>query len=51
MLKSKAQAKVWTRVAEKLVTDDSLRGTYDGVPLVTSAGPCTVSTLKGAPIK
>merc|ERR1719329_173878 len=33
--------------AEKLVTDDSLRGTYDGVPLVTSAGPCTVSTLKG----
>ena len=29
----------------------SLRGAYDGVPLVTSAGPCTVASLKGSPIK
>jgi len=51
MLKSKAAQKVWDRVAAKLATDDSLRGTYDGVPLVTSKGPCTVSSLKGSPIK
>jgi len=51
MLKSKSAQKVWDRVAEKLSTDSSLCGTYDGVPLVTSAGPCTVASLKGSPIK
>ena len=30
MLKSKSAQKVWDRVAEKLVTDGNLVGTYDG---------------------
>lgn len=51
MLKSKSAQKVWDRVAEKLATNDKLEATYDGVPLVTSKGPCTVATLKGSPIK
>ena len=51
MLKSKSAQKVWDRVVEKLQTDDSLRGTYDGKALVTSAGACSVPTLKGAGIR
>ena len=51
VLKSKSAQKVWDRVVEKLQTDDSQRGTYDGKALVTSAGACSVPTLKGAGIR
>ena len=51
MLKSKSAQKVWDRVVEKLQTDDCQRGTYDGKVLVTSAGACSVPTLKGAGIR
>lgn len=50
-LKSKAQLKVWDRVVEKLSTDGACIAKYDGKALLTSAGPCFVKSLTGAPIK
>ena len=42
--------KIWEALAPKVRTDENLIATYDGQPLVTSAGPCTVSKAKNAPI-
>jgi len=43
--------KVWEAVLEKkLVTDDSGVATWDGKPIESSAGPCKVASLTGAPI-
>lgn len=42
--------KIWEDVAKGLKTNDELQGTYEGKPLLTSAGPCTVLSAKGAPI-
>lgn len=61
-LKSKSALDAWKRVASLLATDGDRVGTYKGpategsapvsVPrkLLTSAGPCTAATLKGAAI-
>lgn len=42
--------KIWEALAPKLKTNDSLVATYDGQPIVTAAGPCTVSKANNAPI-
>lgn len=59
-LKSKSALDAWKRVSSLLSTDSDRVGTYMGqseggssVPrkLMTSAGPCTVQSLKGAAIR
>lgn len=61
-LKSKSALDAWKRVGAMLATDSDLTGTYtspslstgeEGVKrrLLTSGGPCTVRTLKGAAIR
>jgi len=42
--------KMWNVVAETLVTDAACVATWSGQALLTSAGPCTVPSLAGAPI-
>jgi methionine--tRNA ligase beta chain len=42
--------KVWEAVAKDLATADGGIATWQGKPLETSAGPCSVPTLVGAPI-
>jgi hypothetical protein len=42
---------VWERVASKLRTNEDLVVTYNGVPLVTNSGPCTVASLRHAVIR
>lgn len=42
--------KVWEVVAKDLVTTEGGIGTWQGKVLETSAGPCSVPTLVGAPI-
>ena len=61
-LKSKSALDAWKRVGALLATDSDLMGTYTSLPLspegtevkrklLTSGGPCTVRTLKGAAIR
>ena len=61
-LKSKSALDAWKRVGAMLATDSDLMGTYTSPPLsageaevkrklLTSGGPCTVRTLKGAAIR
>jgi tRNA-binding EMAP/Myf-like protein len=40
----------WTAIAGDLRTDGARVATYKGVPLTTSAGPCTAPTQADAPI-
>ena len=40
----------WALVAPLLTTSDSKVACFQGVPLTTSAGPCTVPTLPSSPI-
>jgi methionyl-tRNA synthetase len=42
--------KIWNTVTPDLKTDDSCVATWEGKPLLTSAGPCTVPSLTAAPI-
>eukprot|EP00873_Tetraselmis_striata_P020356 jgi/Tetstr1/440620/TSEL_028930.t1 len=43
--------KVFEAVAPDLASDDACVATYKGVPFMTSAGPCTVQSVKGGAIK
>eukprot|EP00949_MAST-11_sp_MAST-11-sp1_P001981 g1981.t1 len=43
--------KAWEAMAEKLVTSDEKVATWDGKPVMTSAGPCTAPTVKGGLIR
>jgi methionyl-tRNA synthetase len=43
--------KVFEAVAKELATDAEGVATYQGVPLMTSAGPCRAKTLAGAAIR
>jgi len=52
-LKSKSAQEVWKRVAAQLVTDEACRAAFGEhkLALMTSAGPCAVQSLVGAPIR
>eukprot|EP00606_Chrysophyceae_sp_TOSAG23-5_P000759 GSChrysophyteH2.ASY1.ANO1.1335.1 assembled CDS len=52
-LKSKSAQKVWERVASQLqtATDATCTAMYQGKPLVTSTGTCSVASLRGASIR
>ena len=50
VLKTKGQEKVWKRVATTLSSNGELEGTMNGGKLMTSAGPCTVPSLKDSTI-
>ena len=51
VLKSKSQQEVWKRVVPDLKSDQALCATYKDKALSTPSGPCTVPSLKGAPIR
>lgn len=42
--------KLWEAVQPELKTTDDLTATYKGIPMMTSAGPVTAPSLKGARI-
>lgn len=42
-----AKKKIFEAVAPKLVVNDDLVATWDGIPFQTSAGPCKVKSVKG----
>jgi aminoacyl tRNA synthase complex-interacting multifunctional protein 1 len=46
-----AKKKIFELVAGDLKVDDKLNATWQGVPFMTSAGPCTVKSAKNGPIK
>jgi tRNA-binding EMAP/Myf-like protein len=44
------KSKVWESVKAKLRVDAASVATFDGTPLVTAGGPCTVASVKDAQI-
>lgn len=46
-----AKKKIFEAVAPKLVVNDDLVATWDGIPFQTSAGPCRVKSVKGGLIR
>ena len=43
--------KIFEAVAEDLRTDAARVATYKGVPLMTSAGPCTAASVAGGSVR
>lgn len=46
-----AKKKIFEAVAPKLFVNDNLIATWDNIPFMTSAGPCTAKSAKGGLIK
>ena len=44
-------ARLLTQVQPDLATDAECRACYRGLPLLTSAGPCTVQSVQGGSIR
>lgn len=40
-------SKAYSKVSDKLFVDEAGRATYDGIPFMTPAGPCTGKIVKG----
>lgn len=50
-LKSKSAQEVWKRVSSQLCSNNNCIATFNQQMLMTSDGPCTVSSLRGAAIR